>query len=105
MRRLRKWSRGGLGGQAGEDLGFAGEAAEGAGVEDAGGVAGEGSAVGMGGLGVVAAGEGAVGIAVDGDGGRQREGDEISGLVINSIFSLPFGNLAGEFVQKPSLRG
>ena len=34
-------------GESGEDLGFAGEAAEGARVEDSGGVAGEGSAVGV----------------------------------------------------------
>ena len=38
-------------GQAGKDLGLAGEAAEGAGVQDAGGVAGKGSAVGVGRLG------------------------------------------------------
>ena len=52
--------RGRVAGQAGEDLGFAGEAAEGAGVKDAGGVAGKGRAVGVGRLGVGAAGEGAV---------------------------------------------
>ena len=52
VRRLRKWSPGGLGGQAGEDLRLAGQAAKGAGVQDAGGVAREGSAIGMRRLGV-----------------------------------------------------
>ena len=47
----------GFGREAGEDLGFAGETAEGAGVKDTGGVAGEGSAIGMGRLGMVAMGE------------------------------------------------
>jgi len=56
-------------GKSGEDLGFAGEAAEGAGVEDAGGVAGEGSAIEMGRLRMGAEGERGTGEAGDGDGG------------------------------------
>jgi hypothetical protein len=60
--------RGGLGRQAGEDLGFSGEAAKGAGVEDAGGIAGEGRAVGVGRLGVGAAGERAVAAPGDSNG-------------------------------------
>ncbi len=45
---------GGIVGQAGEDLGFASEAAEGAGMEDAGGVSGEWRAIRVGRLGVSA---------------------------------------------------
>jgi hypothetical protein len=55
VRRLRKWSEGeSRREQAGEDLGLAGQAAEGAGVQDAGGVAGKGRAIGVGRLGVCA---------------------------------------------------
>ena len=64
---VRKRCGGRLGGEAGEDLCLAGEAAEGAGVEDACGVAGKGGAVRMRGLGVGAAGEGMVRGAGDGD--------------------------------------
>ncbi len=60
-------------GAAGEYLGFAGEAAEGAGVEDAGVVAGEGCAVGMGRLRILARGEGVVVVAGDGEGGGKEE--------------------------------
>ena len=62
-------------GQTGKDLGLAGEAAEGARVKDAGGVAGKGRAVGMGRLGVGAAGEAAVRVAADGYARRQRAAD------------------------------
>jgi len=58
---------GGIGREAGEDLGFAGEAAKGAGVEDASGIASEGSAVRMRPLGVDSAGEFVVLLAGDGD--------------------------------------
>ena len=52
-------------GHAGKDLGFACQAAEGAGVEDAGAVSGKGRAVGMRRLVVGAAGE--IAVCVDGD--------------------------------------
>ncbi len=58
--------RRGIAGQAGEDLGLAGQAAEGARVEDAGGVAGEGRAIGMRGLGVRATGQGDVRVSANG---------------------------------------
>ena len=58
---------------AGEDLGFASEAAKGAGVEDAGVVAREGCAVGMGRLGVFTRSEGVGVVAGDGEGGGKQE--------------------------------
>jgi hypothetical protein len=61
-------------GTAGEDLGFAGQAAEGARMQNAGGIAGEGSAVGMGRLSMSALREFAVLVAADGNSGRQRVG-------------------------------
>jgi hypothetical protein len=48
--------RRGISGQAGEDLGLAGQAAKGARVQDAGGIAGKRSAIGMGRFGVRATG-------------------------------------------------
>lgn len=59
-------------GETSEDLGFSGEAAEGAGMEDACGVASEGGTVGMGRLAMVAPDERAC--AGDGNGSGQCEG-------------------------------
>ena len=47
VRRLRKWSPGGSAGQTGKNLGFAGEAAKGARVQNARAVAGKRCAIGM----------------------------------------------------------
>ena len=69
---------GGFCGQAGEDLGLAGEAAKGLGVQNPGGVAGEGSAVGMRGFGVGAAGE--FGVLAAADGNPRREFGRRAGL-------------------------
>ncbi len=56
--------------QPGEDLGFSGEAPEGAGVKNAGGIAGEVGSIGMGRLRMLTLGEGT--LTVDGDAWRQR---------------------------------
>jgi hypothetical protein len=55
----------------GEDLRFAGEAAEGPGVDDAGTIALEGGAVGVRGLGVLALGERVVWMGRDGAWGER----------------------------------
>jgi hypothetical protein len=76
VRRLRKWSEGEFGGQPGEDLGLAGQAAKGARVQNAGGVAGKGSAIGMRRLGVRAAGQ----FAIPADGNPRGEAHLSSSL-------------------------
>jgi hypothetical protein len=58
-----------IAGQAREDLGFAGQAAKGARMQDAGGIAGKGQAIGMERLGMDAAGE--LPVAANGNTGRQ----------------------------------
>ena len=68
--RLRKWSDGRVGRQAREDLGLAGQAAKGARMQNAGGVAGKRRAVGVRRFGVRAAGQ--VAIRADGNPRRQR---------------------------------
>ena len=80
----------GVGGQAGEDLRLAGQAAKGARVQDAGGVAGKGRAVGMRRLGVRAAGKVAARIPWCRDARRQRAG----GLGRRSLIDAQLKNSA-----------
>jgi hypothetical protein len=82
-----------FGGQAGEDLGFARQSAKGARVQNAGGIAGKGSAIGVGRLSVCAKAK----FAVPADGNSRGKFGRRAGFRIHcGLYSLPnFASYSG----------